>query len=58
MKPIKPMSRKLTLNRESLRQLTPRPLSPAQLAQVVGGAGECEEAATVKCTCVMTSEPG
>lgn len=38
MKPIKPMpTRKLTLNRESLRQLTPRSLAPDELVQVVGG---------------------
>ena len=39
MKPTR-SSRKLHLHRESLRQMTPRQLSPAELAQVVGGLGE------------------
>jgi hypothetical protein len=66
MKPIK-TARKLTLHRESLRQMTPRALPPAALARVVGGFAGPEddgdpEAADVAtwirsiCCCCMTSE--
>ena len=66
MKPIK-TARKLTLNRESLRQMTPRALPPAALARAIGGVsgppadepadqGERWPILGSICCCYMTSE--
>ena len=60
MKPIK-SARKLQLHRESRRQMTPRPLSPAELARAVGGlTGAAVDPAALAdtgthTTCPMTS---
>ncbi len=52
-------NRKLLLNRESLRQMTPRSVPAADLARVVGGHAEDDEGwptvLRTDCCCMMTS---
>ncbi len=59
MKPIRPI-RKLQLHRETLRQMTPRQVPPADLARVVGGQSEEEARPSDFCTyrncCPLMSE--